>query len=173
MRGIDLAPNMVAVAREFARELGLATDAVAFAVGDIERLDEADASYAAIVCQSVLDFALRPGRALLEFWRVLRPGGRLVLSTLGAYSPVRYASWRRFLPDADGPIAANGILPWEVEALLRHLGWRLVAQVPDMGPTRVGIANHYTQADSDRLADPILPQTIATSWRFVTEKPAE
>lgn len=171
VHGVDVAPAMVTMAREFARELGLDATRVAFAVGDVEHLDFADANFDAIHCRAVLDFVPRPGQALTEFWRVLRPGGRLVLSTLGAFSPIKAHSWRRFLPDDDGPAIGNHILPWEVEALLRHLGWQVVAQEPNFGPPVLGPANRYSREDSDQLADPILQQTIATGWQFVAAKP--
>ncbi len=170
--GIDLAPEMIATARELARELGVDEADARFATGDVEALDLADGSFDAIFCRAVLDFAPRPGEAIAEFWRVLRPGGRLVLRTLGAYSPVKYQAWRRFVPALGRPAIGNNILPWEVEALLRHYGWQLVAQSPTMEPAATGDANRYTREESDRLADPILQQTIATTWQFVAAKPA-
>lgn len=173
VRGVDLAPNMIETARELARELHLDTARVEFAVGDIEHLDLPDASVDAILCRAVLDFVPRPGQVLAEFWRVLRPGGRLVLGTLGAYSPIKVQSWRRFLPDADRPAIGNHILPWEVEALLRHLGWQLVAQEGYYGPGALGQTNRYTREDGERLADPVLQQTIATAWQFVAARPAD
>ena len=78
----------------------------------------------------------------------------------------------RFLPDADSPALGNHILPWEVEALLHHLGWQLVAQAPFFGTAMSGAVNRYTREDSDRLADPVLQQTIATGWQFVAMRPA-
>jgi SAM-dependent methyltransferase len=168
--GVDLAPEMIAQARELAREHGLTDEAVAFVVGDAEHLDAADASVDAILCRCVLDHVQDPGAALVEFWRVLRPGGRLMLWTLGAYSPVRRQSWRRFLPGRTEPTTLNGILPWEVEALLGELGWRIVGHRSGFGPTASGVANDYTQEQCDQLDDRILKQTIATGWGFVAEK---
>lgn len=171
VRGIDLSPAMIAQAREAARELELGEDAASFNIGDIEQLEELDAGYDGVICHSVLDFAPHPAQALAEFWRVLRPGGRLVLATIGAYSPIKYQFWRRFLPDSRVPAIGNGILPWEVEALLQHLGWRIVAQRPEYVTSYGGATNRYTEEDGRRIADPVWQQTIATVWHIVAEKP--
>jgi SAM-dependent methyltransferase len=47
---------------------------------EIERIDEPDASYDAVLCREGLMFALEPGRAVAEIRRVLRPGGRAVVA---------------------------------------------------------------------------------------------
>src|SRR5919199_1415701 len=78
---------------------------------DDERLGSPDGAFDALICFNVLDFTPRPGVALTEFRRVLKPGGRLVLIMLGAYSPVKLEWWRRFLPDHDGKHTGNDILP--------------------------------------------------------------
>ena len=172
VRGVDLSPEMIARAREAARELGVSEDAASFRVGDAESLDFPDDTFDALICFNVLDFTPRPVAALVEFRRVLRPGGRLVLIVLGAYSPVKREWWRRFLPDQDGKHTGNDILPWEMEHLLEELGWRIVAQHPLSGMSVHGVASPYTQEDLDSLSDRVLQQAAAAAWRFVAEKPA-
>src|SRR5262249_31731410 len=56
LRGIDLAPQMIANASDLAREQGLTGDAVQFQVGDVERLPFEDATFDAMLCVNVLDF---------------------------------------------------------------------------------------------------------------------
>lgn len=97
----------------------------------MERLPYPPDAFAAVLCPDVLDFAAMPGEALLEFSRVTRPGGRLVLATLGACLPIKASWWRRFPPADRCPegdrFAGNGIAPWEMGALLPALGWRVLA----------------------------------------------
>lgn len=48
---------------------------------DIEAMSFADASFDAVICLEVLEHVRHPERAAAELMRVLRPGGRLLLST--------------------------------------------------------------------------------------------
>jgi SAM-dependent methyltransferase len=175
VHGIDLSPEMIAVARQTATGLGLGEPDARFAVGDVERLPVADALCDAVLCVNVLDFTPHPGIALAEFARVLRPGGRLVLSMLGAHSAVKRGPgserWRRFLPGAPAVIPLNDILPWEMEALLGALGWQILDQRPHVGPTVGGPPSLYTLAMVLALPDRILQQTAATTWQFVAVRP--
>lgn len=83
--GVDADPHMLAAARERASVMGLPA---AFTEGDIRSLQFADASFDIVVAVTVLCFLPDTQRALSEFVRVLRPGGRLVIGELG-----RWSSW--------------------------------------------------------------------------------
>lgn len=168
VRGVDLAPEMIAGAQLVAREHGLGPDRASFGVGDVERLPFPADTFDGAICFNALDFTPRPGVALAEYRRVVRPGGRLALACLGAYSPVKREWWRRFLPDDEEIHTGNDILPWELEALLRALGWEIVDQRPALGPDRGENPDATTVAD---LPDTVLRQTVAGSWRFVARKP--
>lgn len=73
--GIDLSPEMVRQAREFAS--GLAN--VHFEIADSEHLPFDDGAFTAVVCSNSFHHYPDPGRAVREMTRVLAPGGRLVL----------------------------------------------------------------------------------------------
>ena len=75
-KAIDLAPGMIEQARELARQRGVN---VRFEVGDAESLAEADAAYDLVISRNLLWTLPDPRRALLDWRRVLKPGGRLVL----------------------------------------------------------------------------------------------
>ncbi len=66
--------------------------------GTAERLPLADASVDAVIAECVLSLLDEPLRGLSELTRVLRPGGRLVLSDLYARTP-QAAPALRGLPD--------------------------------------------------------------------------
>ncbi len=73
--GIDLSPEMVRQAREFAS--GLAN--VHFEIADSEHLPFDDGAFTAVVCSNSFHHYPDPGRAVREMTRVLAPGGRFVL----------------------------------------------------------------------------------------------
>jgi ubiquinone/menaquinone biosynthesis C-methylase UbiE len=170
--GVDLSPMMIREAQAKARSFDLAPDRIRFQVGDMEHLPFPDARFDGIICLNVLDFVPVPGIALLELRRVLKPGARMLVATLGAYSPIKYEHWRRFLPANTVPAIANQILPWEMEALLQELGWEIIHQQPDFEPSAAGQPNRYDEAWSRQVSDRILQQTVASKWLFVARKPA-
>jgi ubiquinone/menaquinone biosynthesis C-methylase UbiE len=90
--GIDLSPGMLDHARRRAAALGRPAD---LREGDAENLPFGDGCFDTVVCALVL--CTVPGRraALAEMWRVLVPGGRLLLlDHIGStWPPVRAAQW--------------------------------------------------------------------------------
>ena len=172
VHGFDISPRMIDEARRLADEYGIGGDVGEFEVGDAERISLANASVDGVICRNVLDFVSSPGAALGEIWRVLKPGCRLVLSVLGANSPVKREAWRRFLPGAAAPTGMNYMLPWEMEALLGELGWEILGHRADFGPAASGATNEYTAEMTGRWEDRIVQQTLTTVWEFVIAKPA-
>lgn len=73
---VELSPEMLALARERARDLGREVD---LREGDAERLDFADESFDTVLITLGLCTIPDPRRAAAEAFRVLRPGGKLVL----------------------------------------------------------------------------------------------
>ena len=65
-------------------------------VCDISAIPEPDASFDAILCSEVLEHVADPTRALDEFARLLKPGGKLILTapfcSLTHFAPYHYAS---------------------------------------------------------------------------------
>lgn len=74
--GLDLADNLVAKARAWAREEGV--DAT-FDQGDAEAMPYEDASFDVVVSLLGAMFAPQPDRVAAELLRVCRPGGRIVM----------------------------------------------------------------------------------------------
>jgi SAM-dependent methyltransferase len=71
--GLDAAAGMIAVARARYAE-------IEFQQGDAERFPFGDASFDAVVAGFVVNHLPRPERALAEFARVVRPGGRVAVT---------------------------------------------------------------------------------------------
>jgi ubiquinone/menaquinone biosynthesis C-methylase UbiE len=91
----DVAPPMTAIAARRARALGLGN--VTTRVLDLERIDEPDAAYAAVLCREGLMFAVDPAAGAREIHRVLRPGGRVAIAVWG---PRERNPWLGVLLDA-------------------------------------------------------------------------
>ena len=75
--GGDLSEEMIATARRNAAQEGLS---IGFQTGDAEHLDFADNSFDVVVSRNLLWTLPQPELALKEWKRVLKPGGKLVVS---------------------------------------------------------------------------------------------
>jgi ubiquinone/menaquinone biosynthesis C-methylase UbiE len=76
LTGIDLSPGMLAVTRRSAGELGRAIE---LHEGDAARLPFPDRSFDTVVCTLAVCSVPDRNAAIAEMYRVLRPGGRLLL----------------------------------------------------------------------------------------------
>lgn len=80
---IDLAPTMLAQGRRLAQERGCLN--VTFQAGDVEALTCADGAFDLVASRYSAHHWPHPLRALAEFRRVLRPGGRVLLADIVGY----------------------------------------------------------------------------------------
>jgi SAM-dependent methyltransferase len=80
LTGIDVAESALAAAEQRAKSLGLAARAT-FHLGRFDLLPLDDGSVDAVMSIDALPFAPDKALALVELARVLRPGGRLVITT--------------------------------------------------------------------------------------------
>lgn len=104
MIGVDFSSVAVAQATARAGLFGLG-DRARFVVGDLTGTGLPDATADAAVCVDALHFPADPVAAAAEATRILRPGGRLVLTDWQARSPqdsrlpprIRDRSWQSIL----------------------------------------------------------------------------
>ncbi|MCW3096740.1 MAG: Transcriptional regulator, ArsR family / Methyltransferase fusion, partial [Chthonomonadaceae bacterium] len=77
---VDNSGKMVEYGADLAVRNGITN--LEYRQGDMEELPIADAEVDLVLMHQALHHALHPGQALVEAWRVLRPGGRIVLLDL-------------------------------------------------------------------------------------------
>lgn len=81
--GIDISPEMLAIAAEKNKAWG---NRVSFVTADAAALPFPDNAFDMVVSITAMEFFEEPRLCLHEMYRILRPGGRMIVATLGNLS---------------------------------------------------------------------------------------
>ncbi len=125
--GVDMTPEMVDKARENARQAGTAN--VEFRLGEIENLPAADNSVDIIISNCVINLSTDKPRVFREAFRVLRPGGRLMVSDLALKKPLPKAV--RESVDVYVACVAGAMVKEDYLGAIRDAGFKEVAVVSE------------------------------------------
>ena len=154
--GIDI--SEIEIERAKARAADAEMTNIAFAVGDIYRLDFADNSFDAVFSHNVLEHTNEPNKALREMYRVLKPGGII---------GIRDADMGGFLISPTDERLEQSLALYESDwnnvnghpRLARHLSQHL---------SEAGFVNVETSASYDTYASPegreLIGQVIASRF---------
>jgi SAM-dependent methyltransferase len=130
--GADLSAPMLAAAGSTGLSVHLLR-------GDAAALPLAAASFDLVLSVTALEFMANPQRAVVEMWRAVRPGGRLVVGVLNACSPWAWAR-RRESRTQETPFShAHFFDPWGFVRLLRPLGPVTWSSAVFVGPHGAGL----------------------------------
>ena len=144
--GVDMTPAMLERARKNRTKVN-ATN-VEFRLGEIEHLPVADASVDVIISNCVVNLSPDKPQVFRETLRVLKPGGRLMVSDLVLNRPLSEAM--RHNVDLYVGCVAGASLKDEYLQLMRDAGFRDVQIVQEQGYT-VGMDN-LTEGSAEREA---------------------
>ena len=146
--GIDASKAMLALARSRLSRAGCAHCAVR--LGDMYRLELADAAFDVVVLQMVLHHAEDPASVLAETARVLRPGGTAIVIDLAAHDR----------QDMTARLAHRhpGFTDPRMHQLLRDAGMAAGPPTPVPGPLTTKLWSATTHAETAAAA----PQEAST-----------
>jgi ubiquinone/menaquinone biosynthesis C-methylase UbiE len=109
--GIDIAESLLELGRRKAQGLGLAN--IEFQRGDFENLGIPDQSFDAIVCVFGIFFVPDMVAAVRSLWRMLRPDGKLAITSWGekVFEPANQVFWQAI--EAERPDLVKKFTPWD------------------------------------------------------------
>ncbi len=165
--GIDLSADMV---RETAAEIeGAGLQHAVVRQMDAEQLNFPDVSFDCVLCAFALWMFPQPGRALQEFFRVLRPGGSIGLTTWAEDSPFQtwyHGSLRPYIGTHTARAPNRFDTPARLEAALKGAEFahiRVIVEERDFVYSNEeefwsSLWTHGTRIPLEKLSAPVLDQ---------------
>jgi 2-polyprenyl-3-methyl-5-hydroxy-6-metoxy-1,4-benzoquinol methylase len=151
----DFSPGAVAKAQQFASKIGV--DGIQWEVADIQKLDQFEEEFDTVISCETIEHVPDPPLAVRQLARVLKPGGRMLLttpnylSTIGLYRAYCWVRGKKF--DEGGQPICQLTLITKTRAWVRAAGLRVIETegvgqylpVPGRPPIRIGFMEHPHQ----------------------------
>jgi ubiquinone/menaquinone biosynthesis C-methylase UbiE len=170
--GIDMTPQMVTKARQntdrYQKAFGF--DNVEFRLGEIEHLPVADNTADVVISNCVINLSPDKQQVWNEIARVLKPGGRAVVSDMALFKELPPAI--RAMETAQIGCVGGAVLVSAYQQLIKNAGFRDVAVTPkpDYVAALVEAGDPlYTQI-ADQLPDGATPADFITSLDVIAYK---
>lgn len=125
--GVDMTPEMIDRARENVRKNGYTN--IEFRLGEIENLPAADNSVDVIISNCVINLSPEKDRVFREAFRVLKPGGRMLVSDLVLSKPLPEALQESI--DAYAACVAGAMIRDDYLREIERAGFRRVEVVSE------------------------------------------
>jgi SAM-dependent methyltransferase len=142
VHGVDATPAMVEVARRDAPAN------ITFALGDVTRLENADATFDGAVTRFSIHHVPLPGRMVAELARVVRPGGTVVLVDHVADEDADTLAWSQEVERLRDPSHWASLPPARLRALGRGAG--LTLEQEQLEPLAVDLEDWLTRGSGPR-----------------------
>lgn len=163
--GTDISGGMIEAARRRAADQRI--DNVSFERMDAETLELPDASFDVVLCALGLMYVPDPLAALLEWRRVLRPGGRVVIAVWGERF---HCGWSPVFPIVDAEVTSE-VCPLFFSLGAQRALARLCAQAGFEGGEERRISSTLDYIDAEEACDAaFIGGPVALAWsRFADE----
>jgi ubiquinone/menaquinone biosynthesis C-methylase UbiE len=156
----DATGKMIEKAKARCVQAGLRN--VAFEIGDAEKLPFADAEFDGAVTRAALHHFADPQRAIKEMFRVLRPGGVMVIADVISSESSRESELHNAIERLRDPSHVRMLPASELEAAARQAGFR------DLETTN-WIMNRELEEWFSIVSDPTRVEPIRTVVRALAE----
>jgi SAM-dependent methyltransferase len=169
--GLDMTPDMLALAERNKARLGEAASNVRFVRGEIEAMPLPDGEVDVIISNCVINLSLDKDAVFCEAFRVLRPGGCLAVSDTVALQPFS----EEMLRNADAWSAcATGSLDIDAYRAKLHAAGFDPVDISDVTPTDFGLSEGVDDGAAAVAGDLAggLKSWIASA-RIVAHKPLQ
>ncbi len=180
--GVDIAGDLLEAARANAEADGLPIE---YQLGDAEQLPFENGAFDAVVSTCGVMFASRPEAAARELARVVRPGGRIALTTWLSDSNLfkMFEVMKRYMPPPPSPAPRSPFEWGRTERIRELLGERVPAPIREgdvllpraerrggLGDVLEGLRSHAIACRRPRRRSDA-PRCATTSLRFTRASP--
>ena len=122
--GIDFTEEMLAIAKQYKADNNIKN--VAFESADVESLPFEDNCFDLVSCRFAFHHFLRPEKAMSEMTRVLKHGGKLVLSDITSSEDIKKSEYQNEMETIRDSSHIKHYRPSEIVQMLNDLGFDIL-----------------------------------------------